>query len=463
MASVTLSVFAIAGWLIAAAVMLWRGLRGRAVDDHPVCKHCGRDLFALTVDRCPECGTISEVTTGENIRIGNRQRRPMWIAAGALGVMIALLVGGAIGLGLARGVAWIQYTPTSWLRAQVLANEAQTRGDTIDELSRRRATLSAAEQTVIDQLLLQRQPDRNNAWDTRWGDWLNTSLNNGTLSKQDLESYLKNAFEPRLTIRPRTRPNASLPMESYWSVRVGRNQSTSVECLVGLTRIETVDGVLVYDKSTDGFFSTYLWLNDVFGGRMTQYIWLQNRLPAGDHRLVVTHTLSFENRGIEFYQAVKTNTLDLRIDPELSVSWAKSDLTPASIASHLKLESSGRKPKGPELTWRDENQSDLTLYLRMESTLPVALAAEVELRAGEQSHPGRSVCFEPGMVGVETIVIRDIPDEIAEAIAAGQAKVVFRGSREVAEEKSVELTEVYQGEFILDLPAATIVDERTKK
>ncbi|NJL31404.1 MAG: hypothetical protein HC898_07100 [Phycisphaerales bacterium] len=44
--------------LLAGLVLLWRGIRGRLVDDHPYCRGCKFDLTGLPAERtaCPECG-----------------------------------------------------------------------------------------------------------------------------------------------------------------------------------------------------------------------------------------------------------------------------------------------------------------------------------------------------------------------------------------------------------------------
>ncbi|MBA2301706.1 MAG: hypothetical protein H0W08_03650, partial [Acidobacteria bacterium] len=66
---------AIVGSLIAAVALLRRGWTGRVVDDHPICRACGFDLFNRPPDQivCPECGV--DLKSARAIRIGNRQRR----------------------------------------------------------------------------------------------------------------------------------------------------------------------------------------------------------------------------------------------------------------------------------------------------------------------------------------------------------------------------------------------------
>ncbi|TVQ51861.1 MAG: hypothetical protein EA377_11415, partial [Phycisphaerales bacterium] len=71
------------------------GWRGRRIDDHPVCRGCGFDLYGLSHnnEHCPECGR--QVGVVRSVRTGNRKRRPALIA---LGVMLMLIAvgGGAV-------------------------------------------------------------------------------------------------------------------------------------------------------------------------------------------------------------------------------------------------------------------------------------------------------------------------------------------------------------------------------
>jgi hypothetical protein len=51
-------VFLSGGLFIAGAALLFVGLRGRRLDDHPLCRRCGFDVFGTPEPQtaCPECG-----------------------------------------------------------------------------------------------------------------------------------------------------------------------------------------------------------------------------------------------------------------------------------------------------------------------------------------------------------------------------------------------------------------------
>ena len=60
--------------LLAGAVLLVIGLRGRRVGDHPVCRRCGFDLFGNpAAARCPECG--ADLGVSGAVRTGHLRRR----------------------------------------------------------------------------------------------------------------------------------------------------------------------------------------------------------------------------------------------------------------------------------------------------------------------------------------------------------------------------------------------------
>src|SRR2546425_8365233 len=92
--------------LLIGLVLLIRGLRGRRVDDHPICRRCGFDLFGRpeTSTQCAECG--ADLTLPRAIQHGRRVRRGGMIFAGGTLVGIVLLIGGA--------VMWTTLSSTNW-------------------------------------------------------------------------------------------------------------------------------------------------------------------------------------------------------------------------------------------------------------------------------------------------------------------------------------------------------------
>ena len=78
------------GAFVLGAALVWRGVRGRLVDDDPRCRRCGYNLIASPrrPGRCPECGaTIYGLGT---IRLGARKRRESLIIIGAAIMLLCL-------------------------------------------------------------------------------------------------------------------------------------------------------------------------------------------------------------------------------------------------------------------------------------------------------------------------------------------------------------------------------------
>ncbi len=94
-----LGLFAAAG-----ALLLYRGLRGRRTDDHPLCRRCGFDLTGLPGGHpaCPECGAT--LAAPQAVRVGHRARRPAPLAAGLALLLLTVGLAGGAGWAALRGV-----------------------------------------------------------------------------------------------------------------------------------------------------------------------------------------------------------------------------------------------------------------------------------------------------------------------------------------------------------------------
>jgi len=80
--------------LVLAAALLALGVRGRVVDDHPICRKCRFDLVGLaTPSNCPECG--AGLDRPRAIRSGARRRRPGLVITGVAILLLMALASGA--------------------------------------------------------------------------------------------------------------------------------------------------------------------------------------------------------------------------------------------------------------------------------------------------------------------------------------------------------------------------------
>ena len=199
--------------LLAGLAMLVLGLRGRRVDDHPLCRRCGFDLTGLpaTSDRCPECG---RPTT--RARIGHRRRRAGPIALGAMLVALALLAGGVVGVGRVRGVDWRDDLPTWWLLRETTHDAVADRADPIDRLIARDATspLSADRRVALARAIVAVQRDVRVPWKTTWGDWVAQRVVDRGLPDDVRDAFVANLFaDAVVTVRPIVRQGDELPVK----------------------------------------------------------------------------------------------------------------------------------------------------------------------------------------------------------------------------------------------------------
>jgi hypothetical protein len=129
-----------------SCMMIARGLHGRRIDDHPLCRRCGFDLTGRPEDstRCSECGALLNDT--RSIRIGHRQRRGPLIAIGMALLLPSLALLAGIIFVRAGNVDLTQYKPV-WLLRRDLDAGVSAQGAALKELARRSIAgkLSAAQ------------------------------------------------------------------------------------------------------------------------------------------------------------------------------------------------------------------------------------------------------------------------------------------------------------------------------
>lgn len=196
-AAALISAALIAAGLLLAAI----GVRGRRIDDHPVCRRCRFDLHGLYpgAAACPECG--GELRENK-VRIGRRRVRRGVLSAGAV---LCLL--GAPGVGFA---AWVGVTGTNWYAlapVSVLAWELRRGGDASkaaqEVMTRMKVgSVSAADAATIADGLLARQGDRDAAWDPGLGDLVEAVRTLGLLDDARWERYLLQSARFDVKVRP---------------------------------------------------------------------------------------------------------------------------------------------------------------------------------------------------------------------------------------------------------------------
>ena len=194
-------------------MLLRLGLRGRRIDDHPLCKRCRFDLVGIypRAERCTECG---RELADRTIRIGHR--KPIRSLA-AMGLLVtsagAVALAGVVFL-LVSGTGWNDRKPT-WL----LVGEARVLGTTragpaLTELLTRFNTGNLDDETMKElvSVALDRQADRSRPWTPEWGDVVEAADANGLLDHAQLNTYVMNASPLGMNVRPSIRYGDRLPV-----------------------------------------------------------------------------------------------------------------------------------------------------------------------------------------------------------------------------------------------------------
>ena len=203
--------------LLLGVALLWLGLRGRRVDDHPICRRCGFDLFGRPPgsDHCSECG--ADLTKPRTIRDGRRVRRGGMIAVGALLLAIALTVGGGAGVAVYSVQDWQPHKPVWWLAREIEPGRGDqaVRTAAISELLLRLANvrLTQAEVDAVADKVLDMQADPKKPWHNGFGDFLESARALKMLSDERWQRYGRQATQFTLEVRQWVRMGDPIPFQ----------------------------------------------------------------------------------------------------------------------------------------------------------------------------------------------------------------------------------------------------------
>jgi ribosomal protein L37E len=201
--------------IMAAGVAIFIvGRRGRRIDDHPLCRKCGFDLFGLPPDssKCSECG--AGIHRRRAVRIGNRQRRGRWAAMGLLIFTAGIAWSGLRGWRNGRQVEWIHQEPVFWLRHVAWSANAAHRDAAVDELRWRfgHGGLRASQIAAILDDLTTGAPDDTASFSPRWPFFMGRLHGAGRLSEDQWVAYAKACVKLSLQTREQAARGESLPL-----------------------------------------------------------------------------------------------------------------------------------------------------------------------------------------------------------------------------------------------------------
>jgi ribosomal protein L37E len=281
--------------LLLGGALMWLGVRGRRVDDHPICRRCGFDLFGRPEgsDRCAECGY--DLGRPRAMRDGRRERR-----GGLLGGGVALLL---VALALAGGKTYTAYLasdvqankPSWWLVRELDSGDPAVAAAAAQELSNRVLTRTLVQRHIDDAVdrMLERQADEQRTWDRAFGDFIDGARQANQLDDARYHRYAAQAARFALIVRPRINRGDPLPFAiRELPARIGSQSTLKVH----YTTTGSIDGLVVAGRVSSLTLLTNH-DNDAVASAMSFAPKVADQLADGRHEAKVVVHLEFHSTG----------------------------------------------------------------------------------------------------------------------------------------------------------------------
>lgn len=205
---------AVSYFLIAVVLAIVGGLglamaavavRGRRLNDHPICRRCRFDLVGIFPGgaACPECG--ASLSPRRAVRLGERRMRPAMLAAAATVLVLDLGVGGVTIWAYRSGFDLNTIKPAWLLTREAGSRRDAIAGSALGELAARlsRGELDRDHALVALGHALDHQGDRSKPLLTEAADYIKAAAGANLLTPEDLVRYAQQALEFRMVPRAR--------------------------------------------------------------------------------------------------------------------------------------------------------------------------------------------------------------------------------------------------------------------
>ena len=211
--------------MFAGIALIRRGRRGRAIDDHPVCRRCGFDLVGLPEDshRCSECGADLRVRRAI-VRGRHVPRTGSLIGGGLLVLTSAFMLFLPTTIEFRRN-GLTPYKPIWLLIREARSSNALTSNVALRELLRRTENpkLGDGSWREIADAGLDVQANPTSAWHQEWGDLIERARARHALDDERWQRYLRQGIRATLQVRTKVRRGDAVPYRIDYDCRFATN------------------------------------------------------------------------------------------------------------------------------------------------------------------------------------------------------------------------------------------------
>ncbi len=236
--------------LAAGLALLLLGLRGRRINDHPICRGCGFDLVGVLPagSTCPECG--AGIKSGQWVRTGARQKRAGMAEFG--GVLAAITIV-PLGLMLSEGGLTLNLLadkPTAVLLEESDHAALGAVEPVLEELQTRwtAGTLTKDQKLRIIASVLEHQRDLSRPWSELRGDLFERGRSDGLVTEDQFTAFQSHSAAPELRTRGKAEAGQWI---SFGFVTAEHRQSSAGSAMLSVHVLSASLGGRTLRRNTD--------------------------------------------------------------------------------------------------------------------------------------------------------------------------------------------------------------------